>query len=146
MTILQITGRYIVFLSVFMSVLQVTTVTAQNKKDGVTVSYQSSGPSRVARFKNSNSYHVRVEFSYNGTKVHGSAETSGQDAVFCTSQLFGHVWWPWDFRHVGPDHSCYAVGLGLANAITVVFDEKSGRFDADVSRFRKNWRDEVFFA
>ena len=33
-----------------------------------------------------------------------------------------------------------------ANAITVVFDEKSGRFDADVSRFRKNWRDEVFFA
>jgi len=82
MTILQITGRYIFFLSVFMSVLQVTAVTAQNKKDGVTVSYESSGPSRVARFKNSNSYHVRVEFSYNGTKVHGSAETSGQDAVF----------------------------------------------------------------
>ena len=82
MTILQITGRYIFFLSVFMSVLQVTAVTAQNKKDGVTVSYESSGPSRVARFKNSNSYHVRVEFSYNGTKVHGSAEASGQDAVF----------------------------------------------------------------
>ena len=49
MTILQITGRYIFFLSVFMSVLQVTAVTAQNKKDGVTVSYESSGqlPSRT---------------------------------------------------------------------------------------------------
>jgi hypothetical protein len=80
MTILQRTGRYIFFVSVL--VLQVTAVTGQNKKGGVTVSYESSGSSRVARFKNSNSYHVRVEFSYNGTKVHGSAETSGQDAVF----------------------------------------------------------------
>jgi hypothetical protein len=82
MTILQRTGRYIFFLSVFMLLLQVTAVTAENRKDGVTVSYESSGTSRVARFKNSNSYHVRVEFSYSGTKVHGSAETSGQGAVF----------------------------------------------------------------
>jgi hypothetical protein len=82
MTILQRTGRYILFLSVFILLLQVTAVTAENRKDGVTVSYESSGTSRVARFKNSNSYHVRVEFSYSGTKVHGSAETSGQGAVF----------------------------------------------------------------
>lgn len=82
MTILQRTGRYILVVSVFILVLQVTAVTAQNKKGGVTVSYESSGSSRVARFKNSNSFHVRVEFSYNGTKVHGSAETSGQGAVF----------------------------------------------------------------
>jgi hypothetical protein len=80
MTILQRTGRYVFFVSVF--VLVVTAVTGQNKKDGVTVSYESSGSSRVARFKNSNSFHVRVEFSYNGTRVHGSAEASGQDAVF----------------------------------------------------------------
>jgi len=80
MTILQRTGRYIFFVSVL--VLQVTAVTGQNKKGGVTVSYESAGSSRVARFKNSNSYHVRVEFSYSGTKVHGSAEASGQDAVF----------------------------------------------------------------
>ena len=82
MTILQRTGRYILFLSVFILLLQVTAVTAENRKDGVTVSYESSGTSRVARFKNANSYHVRVEFSYSGTKVHGSAETSGQGAVF----------------------------------------------------------------
>ena len=36
--------------------------------------------------------------------------------------------------------------IRAANAITVVFDEKSGRFDVDVSRFRKNWKGEVFFA
>jgi hypothetical protein len=82
MAIFQRTARYIVFVSVFMLLLQVTVVTAQNGKGGVTVSYESSGSSRVARFKNSNPYHVRVEFSYSGTKVHGSAETSGQDAVF----------------------------------------------------------------
>ena len=82
MTIFQRAGRYIVFVSVFTLILQVTSVTGQSRKDGVTVSYESSGSSRVARFKNSNSYHVRVEFSYNGTKVHGSAEASGQDAVF----------------------------------------------------------------
>ena len=82
MTIIQRTGRYIVFISVFMLALQVPVVTAQKGKGGVTVSYESSGSSRVARFKNSNSFHVRVEFSYKGTRVHGSAEASGQDAVF----------------------------------------------------------------
>jgi len=82
MTILQRTGRYIFFVSVVMLLLQVAVVTAQNRKGGVTVSYESSGSSRVARFKNSNSFHVRVEFSYNGTRVHGSAEASGKDAVF----------------------------------------------------------------
>jgi hypothetical protein len=82
MTILQKTGGYILFVSVFMLVSQVAVVTAQNRKGGVTVSYESLGSSRVARFTNSNSFHVRVEFSYNGTKVHGSAEASGKDAVF----------------------------------------------------------------
>src|SRR4029077_17216440 len=82
MTILQRTVRYIFFFSVFMLLLQVPVVTAQNRKDGVTVSYESSGSSRVARFKNSNSFDVRVEFSYSGTRVHGSAEASGKDAVF----------------------------------------------------------------
>jgi hypothetical protein len=82
MTIHQRTARYIFFLSAFMLVLQVTVVAGQNGKSGVTVTYESSGSSRVARFKNSNAYHVRVEFSYSGTKVHGSAEASGQDAVF----------------------------------------------------------------
>jgi hypothetical protein len=82
MTILRGTGRYIFFLSVFILILQVAVVTGQNRKGGVTVSYESSGSSRVARFKNSNSFHVRVEFSYNGTRVRGSAEASGEDAVF----------------------------------------------------------------
>ena len=81
MTILQRRGRYIFFVSVFMLVLQVAVVTGQNRIGGVTVSYESLGSSRVARFKNSNSYPVRVEFSYNGTRVHGSAEASGKDAV-----------------------------------------------------------------
>ena len=111
MTIHQRTSRYIFLVSVFMLVLQAPAATAQNKKGGVTVSYESSGSSRVARFKNSNSYHVRVEFSYSGTRVHGSAEASGQDAVFCTSQLFRHVRWPGDFYYVGPNHECYSVGL-----------------------------------
>src|SRR5438045_9026866 len=82
MTILQRAARYILFASVFILVLEVTAVTGQNRKGGVTVSYESLGSSRVVRFKNSNSFHVRVEFSYNGTRVHGSAEASGQDAVF----------------------------------------------------------------
>ena len=81
MTILQRAGRYIFFVSVFMLVLQVAVVTAQNRIGGVTVSYESLGSSRVARFENSNSFPVRVEFSYNGTRVHGSAEASGKDAV-----------------------------------------------------------------
>ena len=82
MTILQKTGRYIFFVSVFMLLLQVAVVTGQNRKGGVTVSYESLGSSRVARFTNSNSFPARVEFSYNGTRVHGSGEASGQDAVF----------------------------------------------------------------
>src|SRR5436189_6324061 len=82
MTILSRTCRYILFLSVFMLVLQVAVVTGQNRKSGVTVSYESLGSARVARFTNSNSFHVRVEFSYNGTRAHGSAEASGKDAVF----------------------------------------------------------------
>src|SRR5437762_13989385 len=82
MTIPQTTGRYILFVSVFMLVLQVAVVTGQNRKGGVTVSYESLGSSRVARFTNSNSFPARVEFSYNGTRVHGSGEASGQDAVF----------------------------------------------------------------
>src|SRR6058998_4298040 len=82
MTILSRRCRYILFLSVFMLVLQVAVVTGQNRKSGVTVSYESLGSSRIARFTNSNSFPVRVEFSYQGTKVHGSSETSGQDAVF----------------------------------------------------------------
>ena len=88
MTILQRTGRYIFFVSVFMLVLQVAVVTGQNRIGGVTVSYESLGSSRVARFKNSNSYPVRVEFSYNGTRVHGSGEASGKDAVFVGANFF----------------------------------------------------------
>ena len=76
------TRRYIFFLSVFILILQVAVATGQNRKGGVTVSYDRLGSSRVARFTNSNSYPVRVEFSYQGTRVHGSAEASGQDAVF----------------------------------------------------------------
>ena len=88
MTILQRTGRYIFFVSVVMLLLQVPVVTAQNRKGGVTVSYESLGSSRVARFKNSNSYPVRVEFSYKGTRVHGSAEASGEDAVIVAGKFF----------------------------------------------------------
>src|SRR5438876_9824355 len=81
MTILRRTSPYISFVSVFMLMLQVGVVTGQNKIGGVTVSYESLGSSRVARFTNSNSFPVRVEFSYKGTRVHGSAEASGQEAV-----------------------------------------------------------------
>ncbi len=87
MTILPRTGRYILFLSVFILISQVAVVTGQNRKSGVTVSYESLGSSRVARFKNSNSYPVRVEFSYTGTRVHGSAEASGKDAVIVAANF-----------------------------------------------------------
>ena len=87
MTILSGTRRY-VFVSVFILILQVALVTAQNKKDGVTVSYESLGTSRIARFTNANPYPVRVQFSYHGTKVHGSGETSGNDAVFVAANFF----------------------------------------------------------
>src|SRR5947207_16019669 len=82
------TRRYIFFVSVFILILQVTLMAAENRKSGVTVSYESLGSSRVARFTNSNSFPVRVEFSYNGTKVHGSAEASGQDAVIVAANFF----------------------------------------------------------
>src|SRR5437773_7666949 len=88
MTILSRTCRYILFLSVFMLVLQVAVVTGQNRKSGVTVSYESLGSSRIARFTNSNSYPVRVEFSYQGTKARGSGEASGEDAVFVAAKFF----------------------------------------------------------
>ena len=82
MPILSGTRRYIFFLSVSILILQAAVGAGQNKKGGVTVSYESLGSSRIARFTNSNSFPVRVEFSYQGTKVHGSSEASGQDAVF----------------------------------------------------------------
>src|SRR5256885_14621290 len=86
MTILHRTGRCIFVLSVL--ILTVPVATGQNKKSGVTVSYESSGSSRIARFTNSNSFPVRVEFSYQGTKARGSGEASGQDAVFVAANFF----------------------------------------------------------
>src|SRR5256714_8664926 len=82
MTILSRRCRYIFFLSILILILQAAVVAGQSQKSGVTVSYESLGSSRIARFTNSNSFHVRVEFSYQGTRVHGSSEASGQDAVF----------------------------------------------------------------
>jgi hypothetical protein len=79
--------RSIFFLSVFIFCLQAAALAGQNEKSGVTVSYESLGSSRIARFTNSNSFPVRVEFSYQGTKVHGSAETSGTDAVFVAAKF-----------------------------------------------------------
>jgi len=88
MIILHRTGRYSLFASVFILMLQVAVVTGQNKKGGVTVSYESLGSSRVARFTNSNSFPVRVEFSYLGTRMRGSGEASGEDAVFVAGNYF----------------------------------------------------------
>jgi hypothetical protein len=88
MTIRAGTRLYILCLSAFISILQVGVATAQNKTSGVTVSYERSGTSRIARFTNSNSYPVRVEFSYQGTKARGSGEASGQDAVFVAANFF----------------------------------------------------------
>jgi len=68
--------------------LQVAVATGQSKKSGVTVSYEQSGTSRIARFKNSNSYPVRVEFSYQGTRSRGSGEASGEGAVFIGADFF----------------------------------------------------------
>jgi len=86
-TILFGTRRYIFFLSVFALISQAVAMAAQNQKKGVTVSYESLGSSRIARFTNSNSFPVRVEFSYQGTKVHGSGEASGADAVFVAAHF-----------------------------------------------------------
>ena len=88
MTILPGTGRYILFLSVLILISQVAVVTGQNRKSGVTVSYESVGSPRGARFTNSNSYPVRVEFSYHGTRMRGSGEASGEDAVFVAANYF----------------------------------------------------------
>src|SRR5262245_12853085 len=81
MSILTGRRRFILFLSISILISQLTFAAGQNNKGGVTVSYEQSGTSRIARFKNSNPYHVRVEFSYQGTKTRGSGEASGQDAV-----------------------------------------------------------------
>ena len=86
MTIHSRLARYLAIVSIL--ILQVAPVTAQNRKGGVTVSYESLGTSRIARFTNANSYPVRVQFSYQGTKVRGSAETSGEDAVFVAANFF----------------------------------------------------------
>src|SRR5437899_7410992 len=88
MTILSGTRRCVFFVSVFILILQMTLMAAENRKSGVTVSYESSGSSRVARFTNSNSFPVRVEFSYQGTKARGSGEASGKDAVFVRANFF----------------------------------------------------------
>ena len=87
MTIRPETRRYIFCLSALILILQVAVATGQNRKGGVTVSYESLGSSRIARFTNSNTFPVRVEFSYQGTRVHGSAEASGQDAVFVAANF-----------------------------------------------------------
>jgi len=81
MSILTGRRRFILFLSISILISQPTFGAGPNNKGGVTVSYEQSGTSRIARFKNSNPYHVRVEFSYQGTKTRGSGEASGQDAV-----------------------------------------------------------------
>jgi hypothetical protein len=80
-------SRYLSFFPAFILIIQMTVVAGQNQRSGVTVSYESLGSSRVAHFTNSNSFPVRVEFSYQGTKVHGSAEASGQDAVFVAAKF-----------------------------------------------------------
>jgi len=82
------TRRYIFCLSAFILILQVAVATGQSKKSGVTVSYEQSGTSRIARFKNSNSYPVRVELSYQGTRSRGSGEASGEDALFVGANFF----------------------------------------------------------
>src|SRR5262245_30767935 len=88
MTIRPETRRYIFCLSALILILQVAVATGQSKKSGVTVSYEQSGTSRIARFKNSNSYPVRVEFSYQGTRSRGSGEASGEGAVFIAADVF----------------------------------------------------------
>jgi len=88
MTVLHRSGRYIFSLSVFILALQTAAVAGQSKMKGVTVSYEQSGTSRVARFTNSNPYPVRVEFSYQGTKTRGSGEASGEGAVLVAAEYF----------------------------------------------------------
>src|SRR6516225_7654253 len=111
MTNFPTTGRYIFFLSAFILILQVAVATGQNTKGGVIVSYEQSGTSRIARFKNSNSYPVRVEFSYQGTRSRGSGEASGEDAVFVAAQFFRHLRCGRAFHHVGSNHRRNEIGL-----------------------------------
>ena len=82
------TARHILLLAVVVLISQVPIVTGQSSKSGVTVSYEQSGTSRIARFKNSNSYPVRVEFLYQGTRTRGSGEASGEGAVFIGADFF----------------------------------------------------------
>ena len=86
MRVLWRSSRYIFFFSAFILVFQIAVATGQNKMRGVTVSYEQSGTSRIARFKNPNSYPVRVEFSYKGTKARGSGEASGEGAVLVAAE------------------------------------------------------------
>ena len=86
MTILRGTSRCTFILVPFILILQGPVATGQTKMKGVTVSYEQSGTSRIARFKNSNSYPVRVEFSYKGTKARGSGEASGEGAVLVAAE------------------------------------------------------------
>ena len=88
MTIRFRMARFILLLAGIVLILQMPVVAGQSPKSGVTVSYQQSGTSRIARFKNSNSFPVRVEFSYQGTRTRGSGEASGQDAVFVAANFF----------------------------------------------------------
>jgi hypothetical protein len=74
-------------LSVVVLISDTAVFAAQNQKSGVTVSYESLGSSRIARFKNSNSFPVRVEFSYQGTRARGSGDASGNDAVFVAAKF-----------------------------------------------------------
>src|SRR4029078_13727921 len=63
MTIRCRTARYVFLLAIFALILQTPLVTGQSRKSGVTVSYETSGRARIARFKNSNPYQVRAELS-----------------------------------------------------------------------------------
>ena len=82
------TGRHIFYIAAFILLLQAAVGTGQSAKSGVTVSYETVGTSRIARFKNSSPFHVRVEFSYQGTKTRGSGEASGRGVVFVAANYF----------------------------------------------------------
>jgi hypothetical protein len=88
MTIRFTKAGFILLLAIVPLMIQVPVSGAQSAESGVTVSYQQSATSRIARFKNSNPFHVRVEFSYQGTKARGSGEASGHDAVMVPANYF----------------------------------------------------------
>jgi hypothetical protein len=81
------TRRQIFWLSVLILSLQTPLQAGKNETSGVTVSYESLGSSRIARFTNGNSFPVRVEFSYQGTKARGSGDATGHDAVFVAANF-----------------------------------------------------------